>query len=646
LEGNGRRSDILHRPELSKGSVEFVATSEYMWRPAKPPPYIFLLDVSTLAITSGMLKAAVQTIKRTLEKKIVEEPDLQVGFVTFDNVVHFYDLSPELQQPHMMVVADVSSVFVPLPRGALVEYAKSRDVIHAFLDRLPSLFATTTINEAVSGSAIEAALQALEETGGNALVFYCSLTVSGNGALKKRDDPKLLGTDKEASLLKPQIPYWTKLGESCANKQVAIDLFLFSHSYVDVASVGEVCRLSGGQLYYYAGLASPTALQQLASDIEVNLTRSAGYEAVLRTRCSNGFSVKGYLGSFSMKNSTDVDIAFLDSEKSLAVFFEHDSSLPDKANFIAQTAILYTTTRGERRIRVHNLCLQCTTAMQNLFRSADLYTIVNLRSRQALREAVQGGGLQQGRSLFLSHVLGVLAAYRKHCARAGTDSEQLILPEALKLLPVYTLALLKNGMLRLRSDVGADVLPDERAALILAYVSMPLDTATTFLYPNLFPLHNMPSECGQRDSYGVVVPGAVRLTIGSLDASGIYLLDDGIKMLIWVGVAANPALVHQLFGLKSLDGVDFSRFQFQELDNDYSARIHAIMRSLRKLAIADASTIQGKSQTPVVGVVIPQRDRLEIEVFSRLIEDKAHNQMSYADFLCHLHHHIRNKISG
>lgn len=46
LDASGRRTDADQRPELMKGSVEFVAPTEYMVRPPMPPLYFFLIDVS------------------------------------------------------------------------------------------------------------------------------------------------------------------------------------------------------------------------------------------------------------------------------------------------------------------------------------------------------------------------------------------------------------------------------------------------------------------------------------------------------------------------------------------------------------------------------------------------------------------------
>lgn len=56
LDASGRRYDADQRPELSKGTVEFVAPTEYMVRPPMPPSYFFLIDVSVSAVRSGLLE--------------------------------------------------------------------------------------------------------------------------------------------------------------------------------------------------------------------------------------------------------------------------------------------------------------------------------------------------------------------------------------------------------------------------------------------------------------------------------------------------------------------------------------------------------------------------------------------------------------
>lgn len=62
-----------------------------------------------------------------------ENPDLpsvvRVGFVTYNKVLHFYNVKASLAQPQMMVVSDVADMFVPLLDGFLVNVNESRVVI-------------------------------------------------------------------------------------------------------------------------------------------------------------------------------------------------------------------------------------------------------------------------------------------------------------------------------------------------------------------------------------------------------------------------------------------------------------------------------------------------------------------------------------
>jgi len=58
-----------------------------------------------------------------------EESDIRVGFVTYTNVLHFYNVKSSLVQPQMMVVGDVEDVFVPMVDGFLVRPSEADSVI-------------------------------------------------------------------------------------------------------------------------------------------------------------------------------------------------------------------------------------------------------------------------------------------------------------------------------------------------------------------------------------------------------------------------------------------------------------------------------------------------------------------------------------
>jgi protein transport protein SEC24 len=93
----------------------------------------------------------------------------------------------------------------------------------------------------------------------------------------------------------------------------------------------------------------------------------------------------------------------------------------------------------------------------------------------------------QVRDRIVGQCVTILYTYRKFCATASS-SGQLILPEALKLLPLYTMALIKS--VGLRSEVRVD----ERSYWLNRVASLSASLAIPLVYPRMFALHNLPSK--------------------------------------------------------------------------------------------------------------------------------------------------------
>lgn len=179
---------------------------------------------------------------------------MRVGFITYNNTVHFYNCKSTLAQPQMMIVGDLPEMFMPLLDGFLVDPEESATVIDALMEQIPSMFGETRETETILLPAIQAGLEALKasESVGKLLVFQSSLPIAeAPGKLKNREDRKLLGTDKEKTILMPQCTTYNNLGQECVQAGCSVDLFLFNNSYIDIATIGQVARLTGGEIYKY-----------------------------------------------------------------------------------------------------------------------------------------------------------------------------------------------------------------------------------------------------------------------------------------------------------------------------------------------------------------------------------------------------------
>jgi protein transport protein SEC24 len=142
------------RPELARGTVEFVAPKEYMVRPPMPQVFFFLVDVSVNAVSTGAVASACSAINRVLAD-LGDDPRTLVGIATFDSTVHFYNLNKNLQTPSMLVVPDIQDVYTPRQTDLLVPLAEVRDRLEQLLESIPSMFQNSRIPESGFGAAVK-----------------------------------------------------------------------------------------------------------------------------------------------------------------------------------------------------------------------------------------------------------------------------------------------------------------------------------------------------------------------------------------------------------------------------------------------------------------------------------------------------------
>ena len=106
-----------------------------------------------------MVATAARTILDSLERIPNEQKRTQVGFITVDSSLHFYNLNASVSEPQMLVVSELDDVFLPTPAHLMVNLSDSRELIQSFLEKLPDMFKeTANVNNAL-GTALQAAFK-------------------------------------------------------------------------------------------------------------------------------------------------------------------------------------------------------------------------------------------------------------------------------------------------------------------------------------------------------------------------------------------------------------------------------------------------------------------------------------------------------
>ncbi|KAG7266741.1 hypothetical protein CRUP_025060 [Coryphaenoides rupestris] len=668
LDHMGRRMDFYERPELSLGSYEFSATLDYCKvspyfsprgrhpgtgltnvnynnKPPSPPAYIFMIDVSYNNIKSGLVRLVCDELKTLLEnlprEDGAESSAVRVGFVTYNKILHFYNVKSALAQPQMMVVSDTAEMFVPLLDGFLVSYPESRAVIHNLLEQIPDIFADTNESETVFAPVIQAGVEALKaaECSGKLFIFHSSMpTAEAPGKLKNRDDKKLVNTDKEKTLFHPVKGVYESLSKECVAQGCSVDLFLFPSQYLDMATMGHVPAHTGGSVYKYSNFQVETDgehfLRDLRKDVNhrFNLSLGTSYLSapqLLKSRrflfCSffpAGFRATDFFGAIYMNNTTDVEMAAVDCDKAITVELKHDDALNEETGAFIQCALLYTTTGGQRRLRVHNLSLKCSSQLSELFKSCETDSLINFFSKTAYR-AILTQPLKSVREILVNQTAHMLACYRKNCGTPSASS-QLILPNTMKVFPVYMNSLMKTAPL-----VGSTELStDERAHQRLAVMAMGVEETQLLLYPRLIPLHNMEVD-------SEAVPAPLRCTEERLSEGGSLPAGERPRPLPVAGPGLPPDLIQGLFNLPSIAHLQPDSSVLPELDSPQSRKLRSIISSL----------LQQRPNSMKLQI-LRHKDKAEVFFRQLLVEDKGlYGGASYTDFLCVVCQEIRQLLT-
>ncbi|KAK0413501.1 hypothetical protein QR680_006843 [Steinernema hermaphroditum] len=539
-----------------------------------------------------------------------------IGFVAVDSAVHFYEFTTADGPVRELIVDDVDDMFLPVNSGLYVPLEEYRTAVEEFVLNLPSLFEDNHSSSNCIGSALTIVRSLIAEIGGRITVMQASLPNLGPGKLASRKNPN----EKAAADVKnlgPTTDFYKSFALECTGNQIAVDLFLLNSQYNDLATLSGMSKFSSGSIYhfpdYHMNRNQPEVLRYNHL-LQRYLTRKIGFEAVLRIRCSRGVSLHSFYGNFFIRSTDLLALANVNPEAAIGVQVQLDDSLEGSSCVCFQAALLYTSSRGDRRIRVHTLCLPVLSECSQLFTAFDVKSTISLLAKMASDRVMNGNALSDSREALISAAVDALGCYNRSIGQSGNI---LLAPvEQLRLLPLYILGLLKHSAF---SAGGRSGKLDSRVAAMIMLNNAPLEVILLEIYPALYPVHYL------KDSED---PQPIALSYEKINRNDLYLMDAGTFVYLYVGSGVSPTVLNDIFGVDHFarvsedDGLECR-------DNALSKRLHEFIRSLEH------------HRGVYAPVVIIREDSPLRETFTRrLIEDRIESSHSYSEFL----HHIKNEL--
>lgn len=658
-DGRGNRLDHDERPELMYGSIDIIAPPLAEGAKPKEPNFLFVLDTSQASHVSGFLSTMIDGILGAID---IAFPDgtveyAKIGFVTYDRAVQV------ITSDGIFVMNDLENPFLPVPPGdVLVPVAESErfesllshiDMQLLEFEENAKLKADPSLHASGLGSAMFVAEQIMSESGGRVIFNVMHLPTVGVGALKNRDDQNLYGKDAEKALLRSETSWYRDLTDRCVEKSISFDLFFGAAKYCDLVTISEVSHLTGGSLFHYPNFNLEKDAFKCRGDLEKVLTREYGMDAYAVIRSTQGCVLSECYGGFHLSPYQEFRFAQVNSDTTFLVTMEHQEDLQVNP-FVIQFAMLYTPKDGIPLIRLHTICRKTSLVMADIFRQTDLEAVMAASAKLTVQTILNPFSELSIRNILKQLVDGcvnVLWSYRKTCA-PNSKRGQLILPETLKLMPLYTLSYLKHPSLAPTASI------DERVAFLRFLAISPASVTLTCMYPNLYDItSNLDYNIGFLDNRGYFNwPVWKPLTNTSLRSDEVYVMNTGRQIYVCIGTNVPDDLYHSMFyddggSIQLLEDADNGEVELQAITNlieeiRYNSNITLPLQILRKPHQKQIGSIDSRNFLDHLVDDVPIETSGDSKTSKQKKQDRRTDpfKMGYTDFLVFNHSAVRKKM--
>ena len=352
----------------------------------------------------------------------------------------------------------------------------------------------------------------------------------------------------------------------------------------------------------------------------------------MKVRCSTGLQVSAYHGNFTHHTfGADLEFGTIDADKAIGITFTYDGKLDPKLDAHFQTALLYTSVSGQRRVRCSNIVASVSEGALEAMKFLDQDAVVHLIAKEAASK-ISDRSLKDIRGTITERTVDILSGYRKNFSGSHPPG-QLVLPENLKEFSMYMLGLIKS-----RAFKGGKEPTDRRAHDVQLIRSMGFVELSIYLYPRIYSIHNLSEEDGFANEQGHLrMPQSIRASFSKVEEGGVYIVNNGQTCLLWMHSQISPNLIEDLFGegFRELKQLDAFQSVLPVLDTHLNAQVRNILQYLANIRGSKALTLQLARQ----GL-----DGAEYEFARLLYEDRNNEAQSYVDWLVHLHRQIQMEV--
>lgn len=544
-------SKYFSNPELRYRAVEFIAPYNYSIKVAVNPTYVFLIEATEAAKSSGVFRPVVNCINSNVEL-------IRDSLNRIDVVIAFYNERLFLLKPssktEFTIIQDMSEIESKneIPQIFKNNFAFKKNEVDLKVDDIENYFREDICRKNNLGFALSA-VEKLVGNSGTICTFVCSVPNCGVGKIVKVADPNI----------KCQNSFYKQKASELSKASICVNLFAFSAKCIELITLSILSKFTCGVVNFYPNFDSADfpSNSKFITDFISLIEKDIGYESVSKVRISDSAQIKEYFGSLNIVNDSILKFANFNPSNGFTFEIKLDKSI----NLSIQIALLRVLENGDKSIRVINHIIpkvsNAATSAEEFYNTIN----VNMLSHSVFFKSIYFEALDKsGIKVIISEIKQICKGYKRNMRIAHKG---LILPTSLNLLPTKFLSLMKSIPFKDRTQSNLDY----KAYYIYMFYTQYSNFVDVLIYSKLYALHYLIDQADD-----VTPEIEISLTLNNLEINGLYLLDTGCNLFFFISREIDPSVSNLLIN-PQING----SFIFERYDNAFSERVFALVNKIR-----------------------------------------------------------------
>ncbi|TBU08345.1 Sec23 domain-containing protein [Hamiltosporidium magnivora] len=576
-----KEEEIIYKPN-------FVDSEYFNYKFYKRPIFIFCIELTSSSISTGLFDSSLDSLESVLLNRDFSILYESIAIFIFGREIKNFCFENE-EVAEYVITDDINTPFVST----------------SLLISLDSEFydlKITKLFEVLRNLKSKDSISCLK----NMLNVSCMLSCMTPGAITLIYMTHL-GQIGDFSYLSNNITEMTSKFLNSSNS-----LFISSLEKTTDNPLIRLCFNCNGNYNFYKNLFELRKL--LVKDVNEICLKQRGFNISIETRTSDSIRKSSVYANTSSETTLSVFISQMSDSDTVAFSFYIDESVKENTILYLQITVNFIDNFGIQKVRVFNHSFISSYKIATLYNNLCFDTIFCSFVKFLMNDTEN---LKKNLENIKNMLIKSLQFYRTSCSSQAT-STQLVLPESIKLLPVLFQSLEKHKF------IANEISYSDFRKIINFSVQKNL----RFFYPRLFSLTDYFVEENLKKV------NCLRLSSQNINSNEIYILENSLKIYIYVGRQVEKELIISL-KIENLEDLNFYNFCTENGENENISEEALVLKNMIK-------EIKECYDKEMEVVVIKQGNgQIETEFLENMVEDKLNNVGCYGDYLCDLHFKIQ-----